>query len=261
MINEKLTQLINESMINHDFIEDVMIHIEDLGFKIDIFDDINSHRGNKLTLFSNGNITDQYGQMNMYSWIPDYDGSRSDTYITHVISLVKKINPFSDCEIYSKLIKEAETVKRRMYNCDTYYRILSGGNSNQYSNVECDLTIVFLIIDKSKKISKESIDVRKNIQSFIKSWVYRKEEKVKEVVGSRKRIADSQVILWSEQSLLFKLDAQPSDIDIVKNWMEKTLKNRFSVDIEYSELEEMKYSGNGTYGKGTWFVAIITPKL
>lgn len=41
----------------------------------------------------------------------------------------------------------------------------------------------------------------------------------------------------------------------------KTLKNRFSVDIEYSELEEMKYSGNGTYGKGTWFVAIITPKL
>ena len=214
---KKLTQLINESMIDHDYIEDVMIFIEDIGFKIDIFDDINGYKGHKYTLFSNGNITDQYSQMNMYSWSPDDSGS--DTYITHVISLVRKINPFSDCEIYSKLIREAEAVKKRMHNCDTYYRILSGSSSGQYTNVECDLTIIFLIIDKSKKISRESIDTRKNIKEFIKSWVYRK-EKDKEV-ESRKRIADNQVILWSEQSLLFKLDAKTSDIDIVKSWMEK----------------------------------------
>jgi len=69
---KKLTQLINESMVDHDFIEDVMIHIEDLGFKIDIFDDIGGYRGD---LFSSGDITSEYEQINMFSWSPGDDDS------------------------------------------------------------------------------------------------------------------------------------------------------------------------------------------
>ena len=37
---KKLTQLIKESLINYDFIEDVMVHLEDMGFKIVIFNDM-----------------------------------------------------------------------------------------------------------------------------------------------------------------------------------------------------------------------------
>jgi len=33
---KKLTQLITESTVNFDSVEDVMIHLEDMGFKINI---------------------------------------------------------------------------------------------------------------------------------------------------------------------------------------------------------------------------------
>jgi len=36
---KKLTQLITESTINYDSVEDVMIHLEDMGFKIVTFND------------------------------------------------------------------------------------------------------------------------------------------------------------------------------------------------------------------------------
>ena len=44
---KKLTQLITESTVNFDSIEDVMIHLEDMGFKIETFNDLGRIRGVK----------------------------------------------------------------------------------------------------------------------------------------------------------------------------------------------------------------------
>ena len=45
---KKLTQLITESAINYDSVEDVMIHLEDMRFKIVTFNDLGGLRGISL---------------------------------------------------------------------------------------------------------------------------------------------------------------------------------------------------------------------
>lgn len=156
---KRISQLIKESLVDFDTVEDVMIHLEDMGFKIVVFNDLGTRRGNKTGFFGPGNFDDMYHKMNLYSRQP----SQTDCYPVFIISMVKKFHPFSDCDLYAKVIREAETVVRRLNTCKVYYRLditkpedasVDGG---LYGDTEKNLQITFHITDKSSKISELSI--------------------------------------------------------------------------------------------------------
>jgi hypothetical protein len=162
---KKLTQLITESTVNFDSIEDVMIHLEDMGFKIEIFNDLGGIRGVKGSFFGPGNFDDIYHKMNSRAFQP----SVVNCYPVYIISLVKKFYPFSDCDLYGKVVNEAEVIKRRLNTCKVFYRIdttsITGASidSGLYGDTEKNLQITFHITDKSYKISLKSINDRKSI--------------------------------------------------------------------------------------------------
>ena len=151
---KKITQLITESAINYDSVEDVMIHLEDKGFKIVTFNDSNSFRVKKNFFFGPGHFDDIYHKMNSYAFKP----TKVDCYPVYIISLVKKFNPFSDCDLYGKVIREAETIRRRLNTCQVYYRLdttsIQGAtmDSGLYGDTEKNLQITFHITDKSYKV-------------------------------------------------------------------------------------------------------------
>ena len=166
---KKLTQLITESAINYDSVEDVMIHLEDMRFKIVTFNDLGGLRGKKNFLFGPGHF-DVYHKMNSYAYKP----SKVDCYPVYIISLVKKFNPFSDCDLYGKVISEAETIKRRLNTCQVYYRLdttsIQGAtmDSGLYGDTEKNLQVTFHITDKSYKVSDRSLSERKLIEEWLK---------------------------------------------------------------------------------------------
>lgn len=159
---KRLTQLINESSVNYDTVEDVMIHLEDMGFKIKTFNDLGG-------LFGPGHFDDTYHKMNSYARKP----TKIDCYPVYIISLVKKFNPFSDCELYGQVIREAETVKRRLNTCQVYYRLdttsIQGAtiDGGLYGDTEKNLQVTFHITDKSYKISDKSLSERKLIEDWL----------------------------------------------------------------------------------------------
>lgn len=167
---KKLTQLITESAINYDSVEDVMIHLEDMGFKIVTFNDLGGYRGKKNFFFGPGHFDDVYHKMNSYAYKP----SKVDCYPVYIISLVKKFNPFSDCDLYGKVISEAETIKRRLNTCQVYYRLdttsIQGAtmDSGLYGDTEKNLQVTFHITDKFYKISDRSLNERKLIEDWLK---------------------------------------------------------------------------------------------
>lgn len=167
---KKITQLITESAINYDSVEDVMIHLEDMGFKIATFNDFGGLKGSKNFLFGPGHFDDTYHKVNSFAYKP----TKVDCYPVYIISLAKKFNPFSDCDLYSKVISEAETIKRRLNTCQVYYRLdttsIQGASmdSGLYGDIEKNLQVTFHITDKSYKVSDRSLTERKLIEDWLK---------------------------------------------------------------------------------------------
>ena len=170
---KRLTQLIKESVVDFDSVEDVMIHFEDMGFKIEAFNDLGRIRDQKGPLFGPGNFESTYYKMNSYSYAP----SKVACYPVFIISLKRNFFPFSDCDLYAKVINEAETVKRRLNTCQVYYRLditsIQGStmDSGLYGDIEKSLQITFHITDKSTKISEKSISERNDIKKWLESVV------------------------------------------------------------------------------------------
>ena len=87
--------------------------------------------------------------------------------------MAKKFNPFSNCDLYSKVISEAETIKRRLNTCQVYYRLdtttIPGVTMDRglYGDIEKDLQITFHITDKSYKVSDRSLSERKLIEEWL----------------------------------------------------------------------------------------------
>jgi hypothetical protein len=166
---KELTQLITESTVNYDSVEDVMIHLEDMGFKIETFNDLGGYRGKKNLFFGPGHFDDVYHKVNSYAFKP----SKVDCYPVYIISLAKKFNPFSDCDLYGKVIREAETIKRRLNTCQVYYRLdttsIQGAtmDSGLYGDTEKNLQVTFHITDKSYKVSDRSLSERKLIEEWL----------------------------------------------------------------------------------------------
>jgi len=166
---KKLTQLITESTVNYDSVEDVMIHLEDMGFKIETFNDLGGYGGKKTLFFGPGHFDDVYHKVNSYAFKP----SKVDCYPVYVISLVKKFYPFSDCDLYGKVVNESEVIKRRLNTCKVFYRIdtisITGAsiNSGLYGDTEKNLQVTFHITDKSYKVSDRSISERKSIEEWL----------------------------------------------------------------------------------------------
>lgn len=102
---KKITNLIKESLVDFDTVEDVMIHLEELGFKINLFNNFSG--GDRKILFSTGNLESKYSQINTYSYQPD---KNTDNYVTYIIRLIKEFHPFTDCELYGKIISESEVI-------------------------------------------------------------------------------------------------------------------------------------------------------
>ena len=166
---KKLTQLITESSIIFDDIEDVMIHLQDMGFKITIFNDLGSFRGLRNTFFGPGHFDDIYHKMNSYAFEP----SDVNCYPVYVIALSKEFHPFSDCDLYLNVIKEAEVIRKRLRGCKVYYRIdttsITGASmdSGIWGDIKKNLQITFHITHISSKISRKSINDRKSILEWL----------------------------------------------------------------------------------------------
>ena len=169
---KKITNLIKESLVDFDTVEDVMIHLEDMGFKIESFNDVSGMRGYKKVLFSTGELISKYTQMNTYSHQPD---EKVDNYVTYIIRLIKEFHPFTDCELYGKVVSESEVIKKRLNNCIVYYRIdtsnIRGNNTDggSYGNTRKNLSVIFHITDKSKRVEHKSIMDRKKILNYFQS--------------------------------------------------------------------------------------------
>ena len=123
---KKLTQLITESIIKDEYIEDYLIHFEDMGFTVDCFDEFT--RGCKNQLFSTGNVDDS--TVSLYSFEP----TDNNLYVCHIIQLKKKIHQFSGDEIWSQIVNEMNSFKRKLPRCEVRYSITSGGHSD-FSNL------------------------------------------------------------------------------------------------------------------------------
>jgi hypothetical protein len=202
---KKLTQLITESKVNFEFIEDVMVHYEDMGFTIENFNDFGANRGLRIYLFGSGSFEDTYHKMNSFSHKP----TEVDCYPVYVISFIKKFYPFSDCDLYSKTISIAEGVKKRLSNCQVYFRIdtrsIPGSlDSGFYGNTEKNLQVTFHITDKSVKISDKSIRDRESIMAWLN------------LVVKTYKISNIYAIKWDLDSISIKISTRHGNSDGVK---------------------------------------------
>ena len=203
---KKLTQLITESKVNFEFIEDVMVHYEDMGFTIETFNEFGGHRGRRNYLFGSGSFEDTYHKMNSFSYKP----TEVDCYPVYVISFIKKFHPFSDCDLYSKTISIAEGVKKRLSNCQVYFRIdtrsISGASldSGFYGDTEKNLQVTFHITDKSVKISDKSIRDRESIMGWLN------------FVVKTYKISNIYSIKWGLDSISIKISTRYGNSDAVK---------------------------------------------
>lgn len=229
----KITNLINESLVDFNTIEDVMIHFEDMGFKIESFNDLGGLRGERKTLFSTGNLETPYTQMNTYSFQPD---EKVDNYITYIITLLKEFRPFTDCDLYRKVVNESDVVKKRLNKCDVYYRIdtseIRGNNtsSGSYGNTIKNLSVIFHITDKSKKIEHKSIIDRKKISSYFQY-----------ICRTHHNLANVNVIEWTEDGIILKL------FEYNDNYA-RTIKLASHFIKSYPETEGLNYICNYKFG-------------
>lgn len=223
---KKITNLINESLVDFNTIEDVMIHLEDIGFKIESFNDLGGIRGVKKTLFSTGDLNSLYTQMNTYSFQPN---EKVDNYITYIITLIKEFHPFTDCELYKKVVDEAEVIRKRLNKCDVYYRIgtsnIQGNNTSggSYGNTPMNLSVIFHITDKSKRIEHKSIMDRKKILNYFQS-----------ICRTYRNLSNYNSSEWTEESIILKLGEYGDSLKTIKEVSDFIKSYPDKADINYT---------------------------
>jgi hypothetical protein len=231
---KKLTQLITESLVKDEYIEDCLIHFEDMGFTIACFDQVGGRGRSKL--FSTGAVDDS--THHLYSFEP----TNGHLYTCHIIRLKKKIHQFSDYEIWGQIVNEMNSFKRKLTRCDVYYSIASGTGYNALQNTESDVFVSIFIVDKSEKIDQSWVDKRKSIWSDI--WGF---------LGSdfaAKRLYNHTSIIWTKDTLMWRISITDKEegskgsqrrdksIESVLNWAKNDLKNKYSITVDDEVIEE-----------------------
>jgi hypothetical protein len=216
---KKMTQLITESSINYDSIEDVMMRLEDIGFEIVMFNDLGGVKGVKSILFGPGNFNDVYTQMNSYSFTPD----KKSCYPVYIISLSKKFHPFSNCSLYGDVVNELEVIKKRLGNCQVYYRLDitsvdgSSFDGGMYGDTEKGLRVTFHITDISTKISTKSINDRLSIKHYI------------DLICSTYKISEFYFIKWGISDISIRISKKYGGMDRIDG-AQKVLENQLNID-------------------------------
>lgn len=205
---KKLTQLIKESLINYDFIEDVMVHLEDMGFKIVIFNDIGGYRGKRNNLFASDRP-----EFNLYSFSPR---EGVNNYPCYIISLEKQFKPFEDDgSVYASVVQNVELIKRRLKGCYVSYSMITKCENGDFANGDAKLTLNFYIVDKSSIITDDMVSSLKGLESFIRNLIS----------NSFKKISEFYVITYTTDSLILRISTHrnyPSvNLDIIKEAIEE----------------------------------------
>lgn len=205
---KKLTQLIKESLINYDFIEDVMVHLEDMGFKIVIFNDVGGYKGKINNLFASDRP-----EFNLYSFSPR---EGVNNYPCYIISLEKQFKPFEDDgSVYASVVQNVELIKRRLKGCYVSYSMITKCENGDWANGDAKLTLNFYIVDKSSIITDDMVSSLKGLESFIRNLIS----------NSFKKISEFYVITYTTDSLILRISTHrnyPSvNFDIIKEAIEE----------------------------------------
>jgi hypothetical protein len=197
--------------VTDEYIEDCLIHLEDMGFKIESFDNVTSSKY-RTPIFTDGEIsnTDSSGRM----W--GYQPTEGRLYRCHHLILSKKIKRFSDSEVWTNVLSELKSFKRKMTRCDVYYSF-SIGEGNVLMNDEVDMRIRIFVVDKSEKIDQSSVDRRQQMVTDL--WNFLEEESVS-------GFSEKTMVSWTDKSLI---------IDVVLGKKEEGSKNKSRMDkkIDY----------------------------
>jgi hypothetical protein len=90
---KKMTQLINESKMNFDSVEDYFLPFEDKGFQLETFNDIGGIKGDKRVFFGN----ELSGEINhIYQWEPSSFGNHT----IYILTYSKSFLPFTESDLY-----------------------------------------------------------------------------------------------------------------------------------------------------------------
>ena len=171
---KKLTQLIKESLVNFDFVEDSLIHFEDMGFTIENLNSLNSTRRNYLF------TQDVKSGFSLYTHSPVQDVVN---YPCYIVTLTKPFKPFEDQGTYLSVVQNAESLKKRLKDCYVSYSINTKIENGDYTNGNGKLTIIFFIVDKSLKISEEMVTSLRGLESFIRHLIYREFKNLESFFG------------------------------------------------------------------------------
>jgi len=210
---KKITELIRESQVTNDYIEDCLIHFEDMGFKITEFDNVSS-RNKKNNLFTSGDM-----DHHLYSFEP----TNENKYVCHFITLSKSMRRYSDDQVWSQIVTEMNSFKRKLTRCEVHYTINSG-QDNMYNNVVAEIKIHIFVIDKSEKINPAVISKLEKLRSEIWEFVEN------DVDG--KRIYYTS-FLWTKNSLLWSISMLEK-----KSGSKGEMRRDKSIDAAYRFLEE-----------------------
>lgn len=211
---KKLTNLILESQVTDEHIEDSLIHLEDMGFKIESFDNMVS-KLNRNHIFTDGEISTTNSSGTMWGYSPT--GGR--VYRCHHLILSKKIKRYSDCEIWTNVLSELNSFKKKMVACDVYYSFDMSREGNVFMNDEVDMKIRIFVVDKSEKIDQSSVDRRqRTIDDF---WNFVMED------SNVRSLQEVTTILWTDKSLI---------INVVIGKKEEGSKNKSRMDRKIGYL-------------------------
>lgn len=203
---KKLTQLIKESLVNFDFVEDCMLHFEDMGFTIENLNSLNSTRRNYLF------TQDVKSGFSLYTHSPVQDVVN---YPCYIVTLTKPFKPFEDQGTYLSVVQNAESLKKRLKDCYVSYSINTKIENGNYTNGNGILTIIFYIVDKSSKISEEMTTSLIALESFIRQLMY----------GEFKKLSSFFSIFFENDQVILRIN-KPRDyptinMDIIKETIEE----------------------------------------
>jgi hypothetical protein len=230
---KKLTQLIKESLINYDFIEDVMVHLEDMGFKIVIFNDIGGYKGKRNNLFASDKP-----EFNLYSFSPR---EGVNNYPCYIISLEKQFKPFEDDgSVYAGVVQNVELIKRRLKGCYVSYSMITKCENGDWANGDAKLTLNFYIVDKSAKLEPKLVQTLKDMETFIKDLIHNKHRKISMIYSITFK-NDSIVLRVGDKSDSYKSAKELIEDVVLK--IESECKSKWNLQTKTYESEETFLSG------------------
>lgn len=131
----------------------------------------------------------------------------------------KKIKRYSDCEIWTNVLSELNSFKKKMVACDVYYSFDMSREGNVFMNDEVDMKIRIFVVDKSEKIDQSSVDRRqRTIDDF---WNFVMED------SNVRSLQEVTTILWTDKSLI---------INVVIGKKEEGSKNKSRMDRKIGYL-------------------------